>query len=334
MTDHTKQEKCNQLEALVKELRKDAQLVAANLSEAWKAAEAWANKTLPDTAYLEYGSHHQAAATILAHMINGESGHCMQLAADQAGTVIGDLARGEHRPEQHPDDTAVDRFAAAMKEKLAKKRAEGRGGWDDRAVCTAEYLSKLLRAHVAKDDPLDVGNFAMMLHQRGERITPAEPEQTAWPECYQPVFVEIQKAVAKFPTWPTDPLHALAVVGEEFGELTKSVLQSVYEPHKTSPEELTTEAVQTAAMALRFFQSLSSYDFTKCEQHTQDRITTGSLPFLKLSEDEIEDMARKDFQGNHFIDWTDAGNLGVSAAHRAHFRRGVHAAIAKAGEMK
>ncbi|HUD91217.1 hypothetical protein [Sphingobium sp.] len=75
-------------------------------------------------------------------------------------------------PGEVVDDVAVDRFAAAMKAKLAKKRAEGRGGWHDRQDCPAERLSAMLRAHVDKGDPLDVGNFAMMLHQRGDSITP------------------------------------------------------------------------------------------------------------------------------------------------------------------
>ncbi len=72
--------------------------------------------------------------------------------------------------EAHPDDLAVDRFAAAMKAKLAKKRNEGRGGWDNREECTAEHLSYLLIQHCLKGGPLDVGNLAMMLHQRGDRI--------------------------------------------------------------------------------------------------------------------------------------------------------------------
>lgn len=78
----------------------------------------------------------------------------------------------------HPDDLAVDRFAAAMKAKLAKKRDEGRGGWDG-PTCTAVFLSQRLREHVEKDDPLDVGNIAMMLHQRGERIEPAVQDREA-----------------------------------------------------------------------------------------------------------------------------------------------------------
>lgn len=70
----------------------------------------------------------------------------------------------------HPDALAVDRFAVAMKAKLAKKRAEGRGGWDDPEQCSAAELSYLLIQHCFKGDPIDVGNFAMMLQQRGERI--------------------------------------------------------------------------------------------------------------------------------------------------------------------
>lgn len=74
------------------------------------------------------------------------------------------------QPQQHPDDAAVDAFANAMKAKLAKKRAEGRGGWQ---ACDAAYLSELLRGHVEKGDPVDVANLSMMLHQNGQRIEPA-----------------------------------------------------------------------------------------------------------------------------------------------------------------
>lgn len=72
--------------------------------------------------------------------------------------------------QAHPDDIAVDRFAEVMKAKLAKKRDEGRGGWEDKDECSQIFLSQLLREHVEKGDPVDVGNLAMMLHQRGERI--------------------------------------------------------------------------------------------------------------------------------------------------------------------
>ena len=73
----------------------------------------------------------------------------------------------------HPDNRAVDRFAGAMTSKLAAARRKGRGGWDRKDECSAEDLSRLLREHVEKGDPVDVANFCMMLHQRGERIAAA-----------------------------------------------------------------------------------------------------------------------------------------------------------------
>lgn len=83
------------------------------------------------------------------------------------------------------------------------------------------------------------------------------------------VLKEVDRAIFKFPTWPTDPLHAIAVLGEEFGELTKAVLQYTYEPSKTDLKEIRMEAIQTAAMALRFVSSLDEYQYKGCVQHTQ-----------------------------------------------------------------
>ena len=80
---------------------------------------------------------------------------------------------------------------------------------------------------------------------------------------------EVERAALKFPTWPTDPLHAVAVLGEEFGELTKAVLQHTYEPHKATLEDVHAEAVQTAAMAVRFLMSLEEYQYEKAPQHKQ-----------------------------------------------------------------
>ena len=73
-------------------------------------------------------------------------------------------------PPKHPDDIAVDRFAAEMKAKMASARRKGRRGWDRKEECTADDLSRMLCEHIEKGDPVDVANFCMMLHQRGERI--------------------------------------------------------------------------------------------------------------------------------------------------------------------
>lgn len=86
---------------------------------------------------------------------------------------------------------------------------------------------------------------------------------------FNTIIDELQRATVKFPTWPTDPLHALAVLGEEYGELTKEMLQMVYEPHKSSKEKVRLEAIQCAAMALRLAMSLDTYQYTRGPQHKQ-----------------------------------------------------------------
>lgn len=87
----------------------------------------------------------------------------MGLIADIDEALAGKL------PEQHTDDAAVDRFAIAMKAKLATAREKGRGGWDDPSACSVDFLAELLVGHVGKGNPgnfEDIANLAMMLHQR------------------------------------------------------------------------------------------------------------------------------------------------------------------------
>lgn len=71
--------------------------------------------------------------------------------------------------QMHPDDAAIDRFAAAMKAKMASSRAKGRSGWDSEDACSDLYLARSLVSHIFKGNAgtfEDVANFAMMLHQR------------------------------------------------------------------------------------------------------------------------------------------------------------------------
>lgn len=72
-------------------------------------------------------------------------------------------------PAGHPDNAAVDRFANAMKKKMEKSRDKGKFGWNEPSLCSAERLQALLVGHLEKGDPVDVGNFAMMLFNRGEK---------------------------------------------------------------------------------------------------------------------------------------------------------------------
>lgn len=92
----------------------------------------------------------------------------------EVAQYLADLATFCERPfpsqvNQHPDNVAVDTFAAAMKTKLANARAKGRQGWSEASV-RDEQLAELLVGHLSKSNLgnfEDIANFAMMLHQRG-----------------------------------------------------------------------------------------------------------------------------------------------------------------------
>lgn len=92
-------------------------------------------------------------------------------------------------------------------------------------------------------------------------------------DCYSALFREVlaecERATAKYPTWPDDAIHAAAVVFEEAGELQKATLQHAYEPHKADLLDVRDEAIQTAAMCLRFLASLHRYSFRRGSQHSQ-----------------------------------------------------------------
>lgn len=62
------------------------------------------------------------------------------------------------------------RFAEAMITKLAKKRSEGKYGWNRTPEtgwgCNVRELEAMLRKHLAKGDVVDVANFCMMIWNR------------------------------------------------------------------------------------------------------------------------------------------------------------------------
>lgn len=88
------------------------------------------------------------------------------------------VAEAAAQADEHLDDYAVNAFAAAMRVKMAASRAKGRGGWDDDAQCSAADLQRMLLEHLAKGDPVDVGNFAMMLWNRNERTAALTAQPT------------------------------------------------------------------------------------------------------------------------------------------------------------
>ena len=112
---------------------------------------------------------------------------------------------------QHPDDIAIDWFADAMKEKMAKQRTKGYSGWENTASFPADRLQQLLAEHVNKGDPVDVGNYAMMLWNRGEKT--AAPRQEAQPAVhtvtgliYPATMTPLLEHVLGFPNFRTGPI--------------------------------------------------------------------------------------------------------------------------------
>ncbi|WP_213993817.1 hypothetical protein [Sodalis sp. dw_96] len=98
---------------------------------------------------------------------------------------------------------------------------------------------------------------------------------SAVPVVFTPILTELERAIRKFPTWPTDPIHASKILDEEVGELSKAVLQATYEPHKSGPDEVRAEAIQAAAMCIRFIASLDRYQYTPATQHEQPALAHG-----------------------------------------------------------
>lgn len=67
------------------------------------------------------------------------------------------------------------------------------------------------------------------------------------------IIEEYHTAKAKHPNWPADIVHCAAIVAEEAGELVQAALNKYYGGNElTCNEDLTTEAIQTGAMGLRF----------------------------------------------------------------------------------
>lgn len=64
---------------------------------------------------------------------------------------------------------------------------------------------------------------------------------------------EMDRAEAKFPGWPVDPVHGAAIVAEEAGEALQAALDYFY--GRSDERALRKELIQTAAMALRFLKN-------------------------------------------------------------------------------
>lgn len=131
------------------------------------------------------------------------------------------------QPGQHYDDYAVDCFAQMMKEKLTKKRAEGRDGWNDPKRCSVQYLNQLLLEHVEKGDPVDVANFCMMLRHYNARIT-AQPTASSSGDQDDAAFY--RGVIAALGALRPHSTHGCTVHDEIVNSVDKDQLYAIAEP--------------------------------------------------------------------------------------------------------
>lgn len=82
-----------------------------------------------------------------------------------------------------------------------------------------------------------------------ESITPAVTQ-----EAISQINDELAAAEKKHPTWPTDIIHASAILNEEAGELTQAAIDYHYDIG--SLEAIRREAAQVGAMAIRVLINL------------------------------------------------------------------------------
>lgn len=73
-------------------------------------------------------------------------------------------------------------------------------------------------------------------------------------DVLEEVSAELRRAIVKFPKWQDDKVHQAAIVAEECGELVRDALQYAYEGGTL--QQIRTEAIQTAAMAVRLLINL------------------------------------------------------------------------------
>ena len=92
--------------------------------------------------------------------------------------------------------------------------------------------------------------FCIMNDKAQKRLQKKRQQEARAPGAiYAEIAAEVGEAQEKFPDWPTDIIHGVAIMAEESGEAVRAALHCVYE--NRSIEHLKTELIQTAAMCVR-----------------------------------------------------------------------------------
>jgi len=78
--------------------------------------------------------------------------------------------------------------------------------------------------------------------------------------AFKLVADEIMSAEELFPEWPIDLVHGAAIVAEESGELIRAAMHCQWDYVGGNIENVKTEAIQTAAMAIRMLYNCLERD--------------------------------------------------------------------------
>lgn len=92
-------------------------------------------------------------------------------------------------------------------------------------------------------------------------------------DVLEAVCRELESACLVHPEWPTEAFHALAIIGEEYGELQQAVLNHAYS--KGDWHNIQNEAIQLTAMGLRFLIHRYDYDIRRArmiDRSTQEKV--------------------------------------------------------------
>ena len=68
------------------------------------------------------------------------------------------------------------------------------------------------------------------------------------------IMAEVTRAESIHPAWPCDPVKAAALCAEECGELVRAC--NDYDESRGSKKPMVTEAIHTAATAIRFLKEI------------------------------------------------------------------------------
>lgn len=130
------------------------------------------------------------------------------------------------------------------------------------------------------------------------------------------IIDELERAEKKYSSWPENTVHAVAIIFEKAGEMIQSAIEYEY-GERTNPCLLhhVNEAIQTAAMALRFIVNFSPYVTLKRNSPKSTLLDHAILEALRRAKTMGNDphlFRFKGFTGDKIVDSTYiASSVGV-----------------------